>query len=73
MRQQLAMEARCRRYMWIPGPITTVRYELNYRELTGAAKICLTLRRWISDRSRNADVVLENHPISVRETLENPA
>ena len=31
MRQLLAMEARCRRYMWVPGPITTVHYELNYR------------------------------------------
>lgn len=37
MRQLLAMEARCRRYMWIPSLITTVHYELNYRELTGAA------------------------------------
>ena len=42
MRQLLAMQARCRRYMWIPGPITTVHNELNYKELTGTAYICLT-------------------------------
>jgi len=71
-RQQLAMEARSRRYKWIPGPITTVHDELTYRKLTAAAKICLTSKRWISDRSRSAAVVLGNHSISVRRTLEQP-
>jgi hypothetical protein len=37
MTQQLAMEARCRRYVWIPGPITTVQDEPTYRELTATA------------------------------------
>jgi hypothetical protein len=36
MRQLLAMEARCSRYMWIPGPITAVHDEPTYRELTAA-------------------------------------
>jgi len=61
-RQQLAMEPRSRRYIWIPGPITTVHDEHPYRELTVAAKIRLTSKRWISDRSRSAAVVLGNHP-----------
>jgi hypothetical protein len=65
-RQQLAMEPHSRRYIWIPGPITTVHGEHPYRELTVAAKIRLTTKRWISDRSRSAAVVLGNHPISVR-------
>jgi hypothetical protein len=39
MRQLLAMEARCRRYMWITSPITSVHDEPTYREPTGAAYI----------------------------------
>jgi hypothetical protein len=37
MRQLLAMEARCRPYIWIPGPKTTAHDEPTYRELTAAA------------------------------------
>jgi hypothetical protein len=37
MRQLLVMETSCRRYMWIPGPITTVHDQPTYRELTAAA------------------------------------
>ena len=69
-RQQLAREACSRRYMWRPGPITTVHGEHPYRELTAAAKIRLTSKRWISDRSRSAAVVLGNHPYCVGRMLK---
>jgi len=53
-------------YMWISGPITTVHDEHICHELTAVARISLATRRWLSDRSRSAAVVLGNHPISVR-------
>jgi hypothetical protein len=37
MRQLLAMDAICRHYMWIPGPMPTVYDEPAYGELTGVA------------------------------------
>jgi hypothetical protein len=52
--------------MWISGPITTVHDEHICHELTAVARISLATRRWLSDRSRSAAVVLGNHPISVR-------
>ena len=52
--------------MWISGPITTVHDEHICHELTAVARIRLVTRRWLSDRSRSAAVVLGNHPISVR-------
>jgi len=51
--------------MGISGPITTVHDKHLWRELTAVACISLATRRWLSDRSRIATVVLGNHPISV--------
>jgi hypothetical protein len=63
--QQLAMEARSRRSMRIPGPITTVHNEHPCRELDAVARVGLVTRRWLSDKNRSSAVVLENHPYSV--------
>jgi hypothetical protein len=52
--------------MWISGPITTVHYEHICHDLAAVAKVGLVTRRWLSDKSRIAAVVLGNHPISVR-------
>jgi hypothetical protein len=52
--------------MGIPGPITTVQGKHLCHELTVVTRIALATRRWLSDRSRRAGVVLGNHPISVR-------
>ena len=52
--------------MWISGPITTVHDEHICHELTAVARISLATRRWLSETSRSAAVVLGNHPISVR-------
>ena len=54
--------------MWISGPITTVHDEHICHELTAVARISLATRRWLSETSRSAAVVLGNHPISVRRT-----
>jgi hypothetical protein len=51
--------------MWILGPITTVQDEPIFHELAAMARIGLATRRWLSDKSRSAAVVLGNHPISV--------
>jgi hypothetical protein len=51
--------------MWISGLITTVHGEHICHELTAVARFGLARRRWLSDRSRSAAVVLGNHPISV--------
>jgi hypothetical protein len=51
--------------MWISGPITTVQDEHICDELAAVARVGLSTRRWLSDKSRNAAVVLGNHPISV--------
>jgi hypothetical protein len=52
--------------MWISGPITTVQDEHICDELAAVARVGLSTRRWLSDKSRNAAVVLGNHPISFR-------
>jgi hypothetical protein len=52
--------------MWISGPITTVHNEHICHELAAVARVGLGKRRWLSDKSRSAAVVLGNHPISVR-------
>jgi len=52
--------------MWISGSITTVHDEHICHELTAVARIRLVSRRWLSESSRSAAVVLGNHPISVR-------
>ena len=51
--------------MWISGPITTVHDEHICHELIAVARISLATRRWLSETSRSAAVVLGNHPISV--------
>jgi hypothetical protein len=51
--------------MGIPGPITTVQDEHLCHELTAVTRIALATKRWLSDKSRRAGVVLGNHPISV--------
>jgi hypothetical protein len=51
--------------MWISGPITTVLNEHICHELAVVARVDLATRRWLSDKSRSAAVVLGNHPISV--------
>jgi hypothetical protein len=51
--------------MWISGPITTVHDVHICHELAAVAKVGLAIRRWLSDKSRCAAVVLGNHPISV--------
>jgi hypothetical protein len=52
--------------MWLSGPITTVHYGHICQELAAAvARVGLATRRWLSDKSRSAAVVLGNHPISV--------
>jgi hypothetical protein len=51
--------------MWISGPITTVRNEHICHELAAVARVGLATRRWLSETSRSAAVVLGNHPISV--------
>jgi hypothetical protein len=63
--QLLAMEARSRRSMWIPGPITTVHYKHSCRELAAVARVGLVTRRWLSDKNRSVAVVLGNQPHSV--------
>jgi len=52
--------------MWLSGPITTVHYGHICQELAAVARVGLTTRRWLSDKSRSAAMVLGNHPISVR-------
>jgi len=52
--------------MWLSGPITTVHYGHICQELAAVARVGLATRRWLSDKSRSAAVVLGNHPISVR-------
>jgi hypothetical protein len=64
--QHLAMEARSRRSMGIPSPITTVHNEHPCRELGAVAGVGLITRRWLSDKNRSAAVVLGNHPYSVK-------
>jgi precorrin isomerase len=51
--------------MWIPVLITTVQDKHLCYEQTAVTRIALATRRWLSDRSRSAVVVLGNHPISV--------
>ena len=53
--------------MRISGPITTVHNEHICHELAAVARIELSIKRWLSDKSRSAAVVLGNHPISVSE------
>jgi hypothetical protein len=52
--------------MGISGPITTVHVEHICHELAAVARVGLAIRRWLSEASRSAVVVLGNHPISVR-------
>jgi hypothetical protein len=52
--------------MRISGQITTVQNEHICLELAAVAKIGLSTKRWLSDKSRSAAVVLGNHTISVR-------
>jgi hypothetical protein len=54
------------RNMGISGPITTAQDKHLCHELTAVTRIALATRRWLSDRSRSAAVVLGNHPIRVR-------
>jgi hypothetical protein len=54
--------------MRISGPITTVHDEHICHELAAVARIGLSTKRWLSDKSRSAAVVLGNHPISVIRT-----
>jgi hypothetical protein len=54
--------------MRIWGPITTVHNEHICHELAAVARIGLSTKRWLSDKSRSAAVVLGNHPISDRPT-----
>ena len=56
---------RSNRYMWISGPVTTVHYEHICHDLAAVAMVGLATRRWLSDKSRSAAVVLGNHQISV--------
>jgi hypothetical protein len=51
--------------MRISGPITTVHNEHICHELAAVVRIGLPTKRWLSDKSRSAAVVLGNHPISV--------
>ena len=51
--------------MWLSGPITTVHYGHICQKLAAVARVGLATRRWLSDKSRSAAVVLGNHPISV--------
>jgi hypothetical protein len=55
--------------VWISGPITTVHYEHICHDLAAVAKVGLVTRRWLSDKSRIAAVVLGNHPISVGQAM----
>lgn len=55
--------------MWISGPITTVHIEHICHALAAVARVGLATRRWLSDKSRSAAVVLGHHPISVRRML----
>jgi hypothetical protein len=57
--------------MWISDPITTVQEEHICHKLTAVARISLAPRRWLSETSRSAAVVLGNHPISVRQQLHS--
>ena len=57
---------RSNRTMWISGPITTVHNVRICHELAAVARVGLATRRWLSDKSRSAAVVLGNHPMSVR-------
>jgi hypothetical protein len=51
--------------MRISGLITTVHNEHICHEMAAVARIGLSTKRWLSDKSRSAAVVLGNHPISV--------
>jgi hypothetical protein len=51
--------------MGISGPISTVHIEHICHELAAVARVGLATRRWLSETSRSAVVVLGNHPISV--------
>jgi hypothetical protein len=57
--------------MRISGPITTVHNEHICHELAAVARIRLAKKRWLSDKSRSAAVVLGNHPISVGRTTKH--
>ncbi len=57
---------RSNRYIWISGPITTVRRKRICRVLAAVGRIGMLPRRWISDKITSAEVVLGNHPIGVR-------
>jgi hypothetical protein len=54
--------------MWLSGPITTVHYGHTCQELAAVCRFGVATRRWLSDKSRSAAVVLGNHPISVGPT-----
>jgi hypothetical protein len=54
------------RYMWIPGPITTVHCEHNRPKATAAAKINFIVWRWFTESTSGGMVVHGNHPIRVR-------
>jgi hypothetical protein len=56
--------------MCISDPLTTVHDEHICHELAAAARISLATRRWLSETSKSVAVVLGNHPISVRWTLQ---
>jgi hypothetical protein len=45
-------------YMWMPGPIITVRSEHFCRELAAVARVGLAARRWLSDKNKSAAVAL---------------
>ena len=53
------------RFMWIPGPITTVHYEHNYPKAAVAVRIALDAQRWFTEKDRAGMVVHGNHPFSV--------
>ena len=57
--------------MWISGPITTVHIEHICHALAAVARVGLATRRWLSETSRSAAVVLGNHPFSVRPHTAN--
>jgi hypothetical protein len=51
--------------MRISDPIATVQDEQICHKLLAVDRISLATRRWLSETSRSAAVVLGNHPISV--------